>query len=176
VPYLRADPERRAQVRDTLGPGDGRLRVGLAWAGNPRNTLDRRRSMPLAKLAPLLGLPGIRWLSLQKGDGEDQVATVPHAAALERLDARNDFDGTAALVAELDAVVSVDTSLVHLAGALARPVLVMLPFAADWRWLTSRADSPWYPTARLFRQPAPGDWDAVVVAVRAALEALTRSR
>jgi Tfp pilus assembly protein PilF len=176
VPYVAADAARVADVRAVLGPDDGRLRVGLAWAGNPRNTLDRRRSMPPAALAPLLRRTGMRWLSLQRADDERGLAGLPEVAVLERLAAREDFDGAAAIVAACDAVVSVDTSFVHLAGALGRPVLAMLPFAADWRWLVGRNDSPWYPTARLFRQPAPGDWDAVVRAVGEALDALSRSR
>ena len=118
----------------------------------------------------------MRWFSLARGDGEDQLARVPQALVLERLDARNDFDGTAALLAELDLVVTVDTSIGHLAGALARPTFVMLPFAADWRWRTTRTDSPWYPTLRLFRQDAPGDWESVVAAVAGAIVTLTRSR
>jgi tetratricopeptide (TPR) repeat protein len=176
VPYLAADPELREKLRAQLPPRSDALRAGLAWSGNPRNTIDRRRSVALAALAPLLRLPGVRWFSLQKGAGEEAIAGVPAAAALVELPARNDFDGTAALVAELDVVITVDTSLAHLAGALARPVFVMLPHAADWRWQVGREDSDWYPTARLFRQPAPGDWGPVIDAVAAALAGLTRSR
>ena len=176
VPYLHADDARRAAVRERLAGERGMLRAGIAWAGNPRNANDRRRSAPLAALAPLLALPGIRWFSLQKGDGEDQLASVREAASLVSLPERNDFDGTAALVAELDVVVSVDTSLVHLAGALARPAFVLLPFSCDWRWRTGRSDSDWYPTVRLFRQPAPGDWAAVVSECANALRSLVAAR
>jgi tetratricopeptide (TPR) repeat protein len=176
IPYLASDGERRADVRAALSLHRGRLRAGLAWAGNARNTNDRRRSAPLAALAPLLDLPGIAWFTLQTGDAEAQVADVPAASKLVHLDARNDFDGTAALIDELDVVVSVDTSFVHLAGALGRPVFVMLPFASDWRWRTKRSDSDWYPTARLFRQASPGDWTSVVDAVAAALTDLPRRR
>lgn len=176
VPYVTADADRRAALRAALAPRDGRLRAGLAWAGNARNAYDRARTVPLAQLAPLLRLPGIAWYSLQKGDGEGQAAQVPEAGALTALPARNDFDGTAALVAELDLVVSVDTSLAHLAGALARPVFVLLPCAADWRWLRGRSDSPWYPTATLFRQPVPGAWAPAVAAVADAVAAFSRSR
>jgi Flp pilus assembly protein TadD len=174
VPYLASDANRRAAVRESLAPYAGRLRAGIAWAGNPRNVNDRRRSAPLSVLAPLLELPGIAWFSLQKGDGEDQLDGVPAASRLVQLGARNDFVGTAALVDELDVVVSVDTSIAHLAGALGRPVLVLLPFASDWRWRTSRRDSDWYPTARLFRQHAPGDWSAAIGEVAEALRTLAR--
>ncbi|HVE51598.1 MAG TPA: glycosyltransferase family 9 protein, partial [Casimicrobiaceae bacterium] len=143
----------------------GRIRAGLAWAGNPRNNNDRRRSIPLVQLAPLFTLTDIEWFSLQKGDDDDPLAR----QSLVQLEARNDFDGIAALLDELDVVVSVDTSIVHLAGALAKPVFVLLPFASDWRWRTSRSDSDWYPTAHLFRQPAPGDWASVVSEVAEAL-------
>ena len=125
--------------------------------------------MPLAALAPLLAIPDVSWFSLAKDDGEDQIAAVPEAARLVSLDARREFDGTAALVAELDLVVTVDTSIAHLAGALARPAYVLLPFHADWRWRTSREDSDWYPTVRLFRQRRPGDWSKVVTRVREAI-------
>jgi tetratricopeptide (TPR) repeat protein len=177
VPYLAAAALRIAEVQEAMGPRSGReLRVGLAWAGNPRNAIDHRRSVKLARLVPLLDLPGVRWFSLASGDGEDQIARVPQATVLERLDARKDFAGTAAMLAALDLVVTVDTSIGHLAGALARPTFVMLPFAADWRWRTARTDSPWYPTLRLFRQEAPGDWESVVASVAGAIGTLTRSR
>jgi hypothetical protein len=169
VPYLTADVARRRELATPLAAQGEVLRAGLAWAGNPRNTNDRRRSAPLAALAPLLSLPGVAWFSLSKDDGEDQVRPVPEAARMVVLDARREFDGTAALVAELDLVVTVDTSIAHLAGALARPTFVLLPFHADWRWRTAREDSDWYPTVRLFRQPAPGDWASVVAKVGAAI-------
>jgi ADP-heptose:LPS heptosyltransferase len=120
-------------------------------------------------VAPLFALPGVSWFSLSKDDGEEQIAGVPEAARLVLLDARRELDGAAALVAELDLVVSVDTSIAHLAGALARPTFVLLPFHADWRWRVAREDSDWYPTARLFRQHAPGDWAGVVSRVRDAI-------
>ncbi len=171
VPYVTADSSLRRSIAGALAAHGDALRVGLAWAGNPRNTNDRRRSAPLAALAPLFALPGVAWFSLSKDDGEDQLAAVPEAAPLVSLDARRDFDGTAALVAELDLVVSVDTSIAHLAGALARPTFVLLPCHADWRWRVAREDSDWYPTVRLFRQQAPGDWASVVARVGAAIAA-----
>jgi hypothetical protein len=171
VPYLAADPERRAEISRALA-GDRALKVGLAWSGSRLNTNDRRRSIALPTLSPLFALSGVSWYSLQREEDEKDVARVDTARVLNRLPARNDFDGTAALVDTLDLVVSVDTSLVHLAGALARPTWVMLPFASDWRWRQERTDSPWYPTARLFRQPRAGDWDSVVARIARELAAL----
>ena len=169
VPYVTASIERRAVARAALAGAGNRLRVGVAWAGSKANQHDRNRSMPLAALAPLFDLPDVAWYSLQKGEAEAQVASLPNPSRLISLGADNTFDDTAALVAELDLVLSVCTSIAHLAGALARPVWVMLAFAADWRWLLDRDDSPWYPTARLFRQPSPRDWTSVVTAVGHAL-------
>ena len=146
------------------------LNVGIAWAGAPENTLNARRSLALAKLAPLFDVPGVRLYSLKR---EGEALTDADAGFSERFVAtpsRDDFDVMASLVASLDLVVSVDTSLAHLAGALGKRVFVLLSSAPDWRWMLDRADCPWYPTARLFRQRAPGDWSApiesAVVAVR----------
>jgi len=169
VPYLAAAEADIAALAADVATGPGTLRIGLSWAGNARHVNDRRRSCPLAMLAPLLELPGIAWYSLQKGDGEDQIAQVPAAARIRLPDARNDFAKKAALIGSLDLVISVDTGNAHLAGALGKPVWILLPAAPDWRWGLHRADSPWYPTARLFRQPAAGDWASVVASVRAAL-------
>jgi hypothetical protein len=170
VPYLAAASADVAALAPALAAAPGTLRVGVSWAGNARHANDRRRSCPLAALVPLLDLPGIAWYSLQKDDGEDQIAHVPAAARILQLDARNDFAQKAALIAGLDLVISVDTSNAHLAGALGKPVWIMLPAAPDWRWGLHRTDSPWYPTARLFRQPTAGDWASVVAEVRDALE------
>ena len=153
VPYLTPNPNDVTALATQLEPYRGMRNIGLSWAGSARHVNDRRRSCPLAMFTPLLEMPGINWFSLQKNDGEDEIAAVPAAARLIQLDARNDFDRKAALVSALDLVISVDTSNAHLAGALACPVWVLLPFAADWRWHLSRTDSP-YPTAQLFRQPA----------------------
>jgi len=169
VPYVAAAAERRAQAAAALEPYRGRLKVGLAWAGNSANANDRRRSMPPAALMPLFDVPGFVWFSLQRPQEDAITTTAAGADALVRLPLRSDFAGTAALVAELDLVISVDTSIAHLAGALAKPTWILLPFAPDWRWQLARADSPWYPTARLFRQPSPGNWDVVVRDVVAAL-------
>jgi Tfp pilus assembly protein PilF len=175
VPYLAAARADVAAIAPAIGAAPGSLRVGLSWAGSPNHVNDRRRSCPLAALAPILELPDIAWFSLQKDDGEDQITRVPAAARIQLLDARNDFASKSALIEGLDLVISVDTSNAHLAGALGKPVWILLPFAPDWRWGLGRADSPWYPTARLFRQPRAGDWASVVADVRAALESWTSS-
>jgi Tfp pilus assembly protein PilF len=177
VPYLAIDKhlladDITATAREVAGAA-GALCVGLSWAGNPAHANDRRRSCPLASMAPLFELPNVVFFSLQKGDGEDQISEVPTASRIVLLPARNDFRAKAALMQRLDLVLSVDTSNAHLAGAIARPLWLMLPFAPDWRWGLSRTDSPWYPTARLYRQPRPGDWASVIGEVRAALIART---
>jgi hypothetical protein len=161
VPYLHADPaliERWA--RRLAGTGSG-LKVGIAWAGNPKHAGDRRRSIPLERLAPILDVPGIRFYSLQVGERAGDLARLPGAQARDKVvdlaPELTSYAETAALLAHLDLLVSVDTSVVHLAGALGRPCWVMMPFSPDWRWLLERDDSFWYPTLRLFRQPALDD-------------------
>jgi hypothetical protein len=146
------------------------LRVGLAWAGSKANANDRNRSAPFAALAPLFDVGGIEWHSLQLG-ADDEIARTPAARGMVLLPADIPLDGTAAIVSELDLVVTVDTSIAHLAGALARPLWVMLPFAPGWRWQLGSDRSAWYPTARLFRQTAPHAWPQVVALVRDALAA-----
>jgi tetratricopeptide (TPR) repeat protein len=168
VPYLTARTERRAVVRASLSPQAGALRIGIAWAGNKANPNDRNRSLSFAALAPLLDMQGIAWQSLQLG-ASDEIAQIRAAGSMAPLPADTPLDDTAAIISELDLVISVDTSIAHLAGALARPLWVLLPYAPGWRWLLDRTDSPWYPTARLFRQPRPGDWGAVVTEVARAL-------
>ena len=160
-PYLRPDPARVAAWRARMPTG---FRVGVAWAGNPAQANDRRRSMPGATLAPLLALPGVDFVNLQVGD-RAREADLPDLSP--RL---TDFAETAALIATLDLVVTVDTSVAHLAGALGVPVWVMLAHVPDWRWLLHRDDSPWYASARLFRQDSPGDWQGVVGRVAKALD------
>lgn len=157
-----------AEAEDRTADGP-RLRVGLVWAGNPAFANDRHRSVPLTTLAPLLALPGIDFVSLQKDLREgDEVLLQQHEVAQLGPDLA-DFAATAAAIEALDLVIAVDTAVAHLAGALGKPVWILLPFSPDWRWLTGRADSPWYPTARLFRQPALGDWSSIATALREAL-------
>ena len=123
-------------------------------------------------LASLLALPGIAWFSLQQGDPAAQIAAARGAENIVPLPEGTPLVDTAALLAELDLIITVDTSIAHLAGALGRPAWVLLPFAPDWRWQLVREDSPWYPTLRLFRQSRPGDWPSVIARVRTELEAL----
>jgi Flp pilus assembly protein TadD len=168
-PYLFAEPDRVARWRQRIGGGG--LRVGINWQGNSARFEDRGRSMPLAAFAPLAAVPGVRLISLQKGEGEDQIAGAGFpVAVLEGLDEGPDaFLDTAAVMMTLDLVVTSDTSIAHLAGALGRPVWVALRKVPDWRFMLDRGDSPWYPTMRLFRQVTDGDWAPVFATMAAAL-------
>jgi len=172
VPYLAADP---APLDPPLaGPlgrsaADGSFKVGVVWGGNPGHQNDANRSIGLSGLAPLAGIPGVSFYSLQLGEAAGQAG---HSGALPLEDLSpsiRDFSDTAALACRLDLVVTVDTSVAHLCGGLGLPVWVLIPFIPDWRWLLERDDSPWYPTMRLFRQEGPGDWESVVLRVREAL-------
>jgi len=178
TPYLAADPARAADWRERLAHFDG-LRVGLVWAGGQRQGLpsqvitDRRRSVALDAMAPLGEASGVSFISLQKGEPAAQAATPPRGMALHDLTADlHDFADTAALIDGLDLVISVDTAVAHLAGALGKPVWLLNRFDTDWRWLLNRDDSPWYPTLRQFRQPSPGDWTSALGAARDALQRL----
>jgi len=169
-PYLRADPARVEHWRARLGAA-GRPRIGLVWSGNPLHLNDRNRSITLADLLPLLD-DRYEWISLQKVI-RDEDRPVLEASPIRFVgDELTDFAETAALTEAMDAVISVDTSVAHLAGALGRPLAVMLPHTPDFRWLLDRDDSPWYPGARLFRQPEGGQWAPVVERLRDALPAL----
>jgi tetratricopeptide (TPR) repeat protein len=171
VPYLAPKSETRALWRERLG-ARSKPRIGIAWTGNPGQKSDRIRSMTLAHLAPLVGDQRFEWHVLQKDIRDSDRATLASLPGLRvHGDELHDFDHTAALTCEMDLVISVCTSIIHLAGALARPGWVMLPLPPDWRWLEGRADSPWYPTVRLFRSTRPASWDAVIDAVRTALDA-----
>jgi hypothetical protein len=161
IPYLSVDPSRVRRWRKQLA-GLPRPLVALVWAGRPEHFNDINRSMSLATLAPL-AMTGATFLSVQKGPKADQLRTPPDGLNIRDLGGMiEDFDDTAAIFSMIDLLISVDSSPVHLAGALGRPAWVMLPFVPDWRWLMHRSDSPWYPSLRLFRQPARGDWAAVV--------------
>jgi ADP-heptose:LPS heptosyltransferase len=168
LPYLAPDRDRIARLAPLLAAAPGELKVGLVWKGNPRFENDAARSLPdFATLAPLLQVPGVRWFSLQKGEDEVGEGITDLAPAID------DFADTAALMAGLDLVITVDTACAHLAGALGKPCWVLLPaWLPDWRWLADRADTPWYPhVMRLFRQRRDGAWDEVVNDVAAALAA-----
>jgi phage/conjugal plasmid C-4 type zinc finger TraR family protein len=164
VPYLAADPDATARWSQWLGAGH--FNIGVCWQGNPDRKIDAGRSIPLAAFAPLARVPGVRLVSLQKNFGLEQLDRLP--AGMTVLDPGPEFDAgsdafidSAGLMQALDLVVTSDTSLAHLAGALGRPTWVGIKYAPEWRWLLDRPDSPWYPTLRLFRQPRQGDWAGV---------------
>lgn len=168
--YLRAPKEALPAWRRRLEGGAGRLRVGLCWSGNPEQALDRNRSTKLATLAPLLEVPGVSFYSLQVGPGAADIAEQGFADRISDLVPElSDFAETAAAMTLLDLVITTDTSVPHLAGALGRPTFVLLSPMPDWRWLLERSDNPWYASHRLFRQRRRGDWTAVVAEVAAAL-------
>ena len=173
TPYIRHET-----VHKNALPG---LRVGLVWAGDPRphdagaNAADRRRSIALAALSPLLTMPGCSFVSLQKGEAARQIRDLPaDLRPWDPMEDVTDFSQTAAIVNDLDLVVGVDTSVVHLAGAMGKPVWILSRYDGCWRWLAGRDDSPWYPSARLFRQTRPGAWDEVIAALAQALSQLVR--
>lgn len=173
VPYLSADPVIAETWRSRLAGMGGGLKVGLVWAGNPKHPNDRNRSMSLATLAPLALAGNITFISLQKGPQELLSQRPPDGMqCLDFAGELKDFSQTAGLVANLDLVISVDTSVAHLAGAMGRRVWTLLPFVPDWRWLLEREDSPWYPTMRLFRQTARKDWTSVIARVAGELKVL----
>ena len=172
VPYLAADRALRESWRDELAKIEG-FKIGIAWQGSRNDQLHGQRSLPLGHFAALARLPGVRLISLQKGFGTEQIATVdfPVVDLADRLDeAAGPFRDTAAVITNLDLVVTADTSVAHLAGALGAPVFVALASPADWRWQRDREDSPWYPTMRLFRQMTPGDWSDVFQRIVAAVD------
>jgi hypothetical protein len=161
VPYLHV------QRSDRLASFAGTRKVGLVWAGRPTHPNDVKRSIPLTELSPLIETPGITWVSLQKGPASEQLRSSPFGSTMVDAGASlGDFADTARLISELDLVISVDTGVVHLAGALGKPVWTLLPYNPDWRWMLNRDDSPWYPTMRLFRQQNRGDWSGVIENVR----------
>jgi len=171
VPYLQPSEERLASWRERLAQLPS-PRIAIAWAGSAQHANDRNRSLALTQLAPLLALK-VGFVSIQREPRPDDAEELARRPSLLHVgDALADFDDTAAVVALADLVIAVDTAVAHLAGALGRPALVMLPFCPDWRWMLGREDSPWYPTLRLFRQPAIGDWASVVARVVEAVRAL----
>jgi tetratricopeptide (TPR) repeat protein len=171
IPYLQADPALAARWRERLSSLPRPL-VALSWAGAPAYAHDRKRSLSLARLSPLAAA-GVTFVSIQKGPRARQAESPPAGLLIEDLSAENhNFDDTAAILSVVDLLVSSDSSPVHLAGALARPVWTLLSFVPEWRWLLHREDSPWYPTMRLFRQPTRGDWAAVLDRVAQELAAL----
>jgi tetratricopeptide (TPR) repeat protein len=185
-PYLGAEADlgyrRRLTLADSVAcdsvdSSERPLRVGLAWAGNPRYKADRQRSMTLATLLPLLRTWGITWVSLQKGTGAEQLAALPGDVFVrDGSSGDRDLAETAALVASLDLVVSTDTCIAHLAGAMGKAVWILLPHLGDWRWMQKMETTPWYPTAWLVRQSAPGDWGGVIKRVVEKIGSFSRSQ
>jgi hypothetical protein len=172
--YLAADPVLAAMRAPELAKrcsGRGGLRVGVAWAGNPNYKADAQRSMQVKTIMPLLRTPGVEWLSLQKGPAAEQIGELAaDVCLLDGSSGDRDLADTGALVAMLDLVITTDTCVAHLAGAMAKPVWILLPHLADWRWGNEGETTPWYPTARLYRQATPGDWKGLLGRVRDDLE------
>jgi len=176
VPYLFADPVIVEQWQEKLSSVGG-FRIGINWRGREGIGTFRQRDLPLQQFASIAELPGVRLIRLQKAAGKEELANV--GARLKLVDLGDDVDeahgtfiDTAAIMMNLDLVISSDTAVAHLAGALGVPVWVALTFVPDWRWLLDRSDSPWYPTMRLFRQKGPGDWVGAFEEMQAALRIL----
>lgn len=173
VGYIHPQPSRVEQWKARLE--DGPFVIGVAWQGNPNHNADRQRSAPLREMAPLANTPGVQLVSLQKGHGVEQLADVADWGMIDfgsSLDSDAAFLDTAALMSCVDLVVTTDTATAHVAGAIGAPVWVALCNSPDWRWMLEREDSPWYPTMRLFRQTAPGDWASVFDAMARELKPL----
>jgi tetratricopeptide (TPR) repeat protein len=169
--YMTVSEPHRTAARARIDSAPT-LNIGLVWAGSREHSNDRNRSCPLAALAPILALPGIAWFSLQQGEASKELDAFADPTRIIPLPASAPLIDTAALIAELDLVISVDTSIAHLAGALGRRCWLLLPFAPDWRWMLDRHDTPWYPAMRLFRQSRLHDWSPVVASVAVELRAL----
>lgn len=176
VPYLKPDADLAEHWRERMATGP-ELRIGLVWSGSPTHSNDPNRSIPTEKLKLLGAFPGIRYFSLLRGPDARQLEQLKHDLTIEELGSQfANFDDTAAAVMNVDLLITVDTSVAHLAGALGRPVWLLLPVCPDWRWLTERDDSPWYPTLRIFRQQRYQDWEGVFEAVTAGLRGLLAAR
>jgi hypothetical protein len=169
VPYLSAEPAAVARWASILS-GSG-LKVGIAWAGNPQHRGNAQRSIAIERLLPLLRPGGIRPFSLQVGDRAADLDQLPKGIVYDLSPQLSDFAETAAAIINLDLVITIDTAIAHLAGALGRPVWLLLCSRPDWRWMLDRDDSPWYPTLRIYRQRTPRDWDDVVARVATDLRA-----
>lgn len=171
--YLQEEPDRTAIWRARIG--EHGFKIGVAWRGSSHAHSDNSRAAPLAALAPIAALAGVRMISLQKNAGVEEIASSPNGPSLEILSGDFDSGGdafldTAAVIANLDLIISIDTSIAHLAGALGKPVWIALKHVPEWRWLLERDDSPWYPTARLFRQKRSGDWDELFASMASELQ------
>ncbi len=176
VPYLSAPADQRALWRAKL-EAEAALIVGLVWAGSTQHANDRNRSIRLSQLAPLASIPGVKLFSLQKGEQAAELASLPADGRIADLGNQvQDFGQTAAIVEQLDLVISVDTAMAHLAGALGKKCWTLITHRPEWRWLCGRTDSPWYPTMRLFRQPTAGDWQSVIEQVAGELRQLAAAK
>ena len=175
VPYIWPPEDRIAKWRERL-PQNGRLRIGICWAGIAGHQNNRRRSIPIERFGTILSVPGIDFVNLQKEVSEAEAAILSEHGVNQFGQEFADFADTAAIVSMLDLVISVDTSVAHLAGAMAKAVALLVPFSPDFRWMLNRTDSPWYPTMRLFRQSAIGDWETPVNRLCAELEAVAARR
>lgn len=173
-PYLHAVPAKQEEWGRRLAEltPPGYRRIGIAWAGRPTHNNDFNRSATLAAFSPLAALPGVALISLQKGEGQNQIGQYFDRAPLLNVGpALEDYEETMAVCAHLDLVVTVDTSVAHLAGAMGKPTWVALPYAPDWRWLLEREDTPWYPSMRLFRQTRPREWGDVFARIACSWQA-----
>jgi hypothetical protein len=174
IPYLRPDPKLVESWRPYFQT-DPAFKVGLAWAGRPTHANDLNRSTTLSSFFPLAQIPGLSFYSLQKGPSAAQApAAEPRMRIVDLSPRLDNFDVTAAIISQLDLVIAVDTVVIHLAGAMGKPVWPILAFCPDWRWMLNRSDTPWYPTMRLFRLPRRGDWPAVIENVKNALAHVSR--
>jgi hypothetical protein len=173
TPYLAAEENLVIHWKNKVGARG--FKIGIAWEGRPQRAVDRRK-FALAEFAPLARIPGVRLMSLQKEFGVEQLEELPAGLTVETLgefdDGPDAFIDTAAVMESLDLIVTSDTSIAHLAGALGRPTWVALKNVPDWRWLLDRDDSPWYPTLRLFRQETSGDWTSVLANMERELRSL----
>jgi hypothetical protein len=163
IPYIEATPILVQEWRNKVQSVTAKRKIGLVWAGSPRYKENRNRSLSLDTFSSLGQLKNIVFYSLQKGEAAQQAENPPGGMTLIDLTQDiDDFSDTAALIENMDIVISVDTAVAHLAGAMGKPVWTLIPFSPDWRWLLNREDSLWYPTMKLFRQPAIGDWKSVI--------------
>ena len=165
---FRPTQRRSARWKARIESRSAAFKVGLVWFGGQKHLLNRKRSIAFDQISKLTAATGVDFFSLQK-DRRGQ-SPAPPETIIDWTTELHDFDDTAALIANLDLVIAVDTAVAHLAGAMGKPVWVMLPFVPDWRWMLNRNDSPWYPTMRLFRQQSPGDWPGVIQSVADALQ------
>jgi hypothetical protein len=174
VPYIEVSNSRASTWRELLQALPGK-RVGLVWAGSPVLQFDALRSIPLQMLTPLFEVSGISFVSLQKGEEAAEEVRSLRLPMVDLMEKCHDFMDTASLIDNLDLVISVDTAVAHLTGAIGKPVWLLNRFESEWRWLRDREDSVWYPTMRIFNQTAPRDWSPVIQRIAGELRALTAS-